>query len=124
MKQLTKMQTVIQKENDFIRSWGGLSKVPEASQELNNLQREKIKAMKEQHGQSYIINLWEGDIFIEYTGQVIHNFMGFWVVNKVNDNLVKAITNLRNNKKYDDALYNIVADYIYNFLGGVVLCWK
>jgi len=117
------LEQVITEENEYIRSWGGILNIPEANNELNNYQREKMQAMKEQYGQCYIINLWRDEIQTEYTGQTIYNFAGDWIVNKSDNNLIELIQRIRD-KGYDGDLFMKITDYIYNELKGIVLCWS
>ena len=97
--------------------------IPEAHDELNNLQREKLDAMKTQYGKCYIVSLWTGDILTEYTGQTIYNFTGVWAINNIDINVVKLINELRASG-YNGELFDRLSSYVYDFLKGEILLWS
>lgn len=77
-------------ENYLIRSVGGVLELPEAYDDLNNLQRDKIQAMKDEFGTAYIgsinyygderENLTPNNVYKEYIGQMVYNFDANFVV--------------------------------------------
>jgi hypothetical protein len=76
-------------------------KIPEANEELNELQREKTAAIYGRHNRTYIgqinftglarENLDAGSIYTEYTGQLVRNFGAAFVVPNEDKELAELI---------------------------------
>ena len=82
---MKKLVELMKKQVDYVASCGGYFSIHEADEYYNDLNREIIKAFKEEYGTSYIgsvningvpkekIESGEHDVFTEYTGQFIYN---------------------------------------------------
>ena len=82
-----KIDQLMKAEMEHIRSVGGILNLPEADSVLNDLNREKLKALKELHGHLYLgrinihdtaqrLRVVEGteDVYEEMLDQPLYNF--------------------------------------------------
>jgi len=116
-------------ENDLYMRYN--NNIPEACEELNNIQRQKINAVLEKYGTAYIGNTnYYGDerkkltadkIFKEYNGQHIYNFAASIVIPKKDDKLEELILNF--NKTSSPSILDIIWNRVIA-LGGANLIWS
>lgn len=95
----TKITEITMRENELLRAYRG--NIPEASDDWNNLQREKIAAVFEMSGKAYIgkVNLYgderevlSGDaVFVEYSGEIVYNFDADFIVPAADSVLAEMI---------------------------------
>lgn len=95
------LDDITQRENTLIRSFRGVPCIPEANDDLNDLQREKINAIYEVNGKAYIgkVNFYGAErerltpdsVFVDYTGQMVHNFEADFVVPAIDNTLAEMI---------------------------------
>jgi len=126
------MEEIIKHENEYFRLCGG--HIPEANEEWNNIQREKIAAVYEYNGKAYIgkINYYGEErealtinsIFAEYAGQMIYNFEADFVVPNKNTELAEMII------KWNEMKHPLSLDIITNItnmvekIDGLNLFWS
>jgi len=129
---LDKITEIKERENALFRSYNG--RIPEANEELNDMQREKIAAFYESQEKAYIgkINyhgkenetLTEDTVFVEYTGQMIYNFEVDFIVPNVDAKLAEMI--VRWNGKIQSPKINLVKSIFGRIdrIGGLPLTWS
>ncbi len=127
-----KIAEITERENTLYRCRGG--RIPEANDDLNNLQREKIAAVFEESGAAYIgkinhsgeerASLTADKVFDEYKGQMVYNFGADFVLCVTDDKLAELIVQW--NKGGLPISLKLVRQIInrINFLGGVNLLWS
>ena len=127
-----KITEITERENKLFNSYDG--NIPEANENLNNLQREKIAAVYENNGKAYIgkINYYdtsrenstENTVFIEYTGQKVYNFDADFVVPVADDKLAEMIV------QWNSGVQSLKANLIKSIfkrvdnIGGLNLTWS
>lgn len=95
----TKITEITMRENELLRAYRG--NIPEASDDWNNLQREKIAAVFEMSGKAYIgkVNHYgderevlSGDaVIVEYSGEIVYNFDADFIVPAADSVLAEMI---------------------------------
>ena len=127
-----KITEITERENKLFNSYNG--NIPEATEDWNNLQREKIAAICENHGKAYIgkinyygeirKNLTEDTMFIEYTGQMVYNFEADFVVPVLDAKLAEMI--VKWNDKIQAHSANLVKSIFKRIdkIGGINLTWS
>ena len=127
----TVIKEITQRENNLYKRYGG--NIPESNSELNDLQREKIKAIYEHHGAAYIgkINFYDAErknltidkVFTEYTGQMIYNFGADYIIPLSDNALAKMIVEW--NSGLPTSL-NLIGKIIHRIdeIGGANLIWS
>lgn len=95
----SRLQEVIQKQDEYLFFWGQLEDVPIGDDTFNDLSRDIITAYKECHGSAYLGKLvfsWEDQkklerseigIYVEYSGQPILPYGCNFVISQPNAQL-------------------------------------
>ena len=131
-----KIDQLMKAEMEHIRSVGGILNLPEADSVLNDLNREKLKALKELHGHLYLgrinihdtaqrLRVVEGteDVYEEMLDQPLYNFCCDFAVpvkDKILSDLIRAwnarftIPGMKDAQKITERVEQ---------LGGVNLIW-
>jgi len=120
------------RENALLRSFYG--RIPEANTELNDIQRDKIKAVYENNGSAHVGKITRRGtelealslktVFSEYRGQLIYNFDADFVVPQVDDALAEMIVEWNVGKqKMSPQLFKKIYNRI-EALGGANLLWS
>ena len=127
-----KITEITERENKLFNSYNG--NIPEATEDWNNLQREKIAAIYENYGRAYIgkinyygeirENLTEDTVFIEYTGQMVYNFEADFVVPVLDAKLAEMI--VKWNDKIQTHSANLVKSIFKRIdrIGGINFTWS
>ena len=125
------IQEIIDCENDLFRRYGG--SIPEANDELNDLQQKKIEAVRAEHGTAFIgkINYYGDDcknlstntILTEYTGQRVYTFGANFVVPSADADLADMILKWNSEFPFDLKLVDRILDRV-EYLGGLYLLWS
>jgi len=128
---IPKITEITRRETELIRSYGG--KVPEANNEFNNLQRDKIAAVYENNGIAFIgkINqnksIREGlevkHVFTEYTGQPVYNFDADFVVPIADNEIAEMIVQWNSGVSASLRLIRKITRRI-DEIGGAGLIWS
>ena len=127
-----KITALLQRETDLFSRHGG--RIPEANEELNSLQRDKINAVYECHGKAYIgkknhygterENLTVDSVFTEYTGQMVYNFGADYVVPAEDKELANLVLQWNTGgQTASPSFINKITNRIGE-LGGVNLVWS
>jgi hypothetical protein len=123
---------ISKRENDLFRLHDG--RIPEANEDLNDLQREKIAVIYANNGKAYIgkINyhgaerkaLTMDTVFTEYTGQPVYNFEAAFIVPAADNKLAEMIMQWNTeNQKPTVNLINRIFSRIEK-IGGANLIWS
>ena len=127
-----KLNEMNEQENALFCFYNG--HIPEANSSLNNLQREKIAALYELRGKAYLgkINQYGDErmaltadtVFMEYTGQMVHNFDADYAVPVADRELAEMIVQWNaGGISASSALISRIQNRI-NEIGGVNLMWS
>ena len=125
MKYSKELKNILEKENKYFNR----GFIPlEYDQELNDLQREKIKTFYKQHKKIWLGNInsyQDKPVLKEYKGEKIYNFEYDFVIPVFDKQLIDMITDYQNTK-YDLKVIAEKIDQIFNRvkkLNGLTLYW-
>jgi hypothetical protein len=126
-----KLEELNKNENALFVYWGG--QIPEANDELNDLQREKISVFYEEHGMAYIGKInFNGDeretpslenVFKKYNGEMVYNFGADFIILTDDPALAGMIVEWNSKPPTPVKLIDNIFERI-NELGGVNLIWS
>ncbi len=112
--------------NTYIICCGGILSILEADETFNDYSREMVEVMKNQYGTAYLANSMEAGknvaySYVEFNGQLIHNFEFDICVPKADEKLLRMIYSWNNH------LNNMSIDNIHDYLkeiNGSILLWR
>ena len=123
------IREIVGRETDLFHAHGG--HIPEACQELNDLQREKITAIYKYHETAYIgqinfhgdehKNLTVDNVFTKYSGETVCNSGAAFVIPTEDMELAELIVEWNKNPMILDVLKKIFNRI--EVIGGLNLIW-
>jgi len=126
-----KLEELNKRENALYAYWSG--QIPEANNELNNLQREKINVVYSEHNLAYIgkINFHGNEreslllenVFKTYTGEKVYNFEADYVIPINDPAIAKMIVEWNSSPPTSTNLIEQITNRIEE-LGGANLTWS
>jgi len=131
MMQSTVLRAIEDRENALFQAYRGI--IPEACDQLNDLQRDKIAAVFSFHSTAVIgkfncdgdsrTNLSSDRIFTKYDGEIVYNFGADFVIPTEDDELATMI--IEWNKRLPKSL-NLISKVRSKVesLGGACLIWS
>jgi|GEM_PF-611132 len=124
------LKEINERENDLFRAYN--CNIPEACDDLNNLQREKIEAIFKHHGTAFLgkvnfygderENLAPDRVFTKHDGGLVYNFAASFVIPCEDAELAEMVMKWNKNSASADIIDKITERV--EVLGGANLTWS